>query len=209
MFVRDVMTPVVTTVSPDDTLLRAAEVMRDSGFESLVAARDRIPAGVVSLRQIALHRLSNPSVLLEQSYVREVLQESPITTGADEVIEAAAFKLYRNDLDALPVVNPRTGRLEGIVTTSDVLRAFIFMLGLRSRSTRITLEVPDIVGMLADVCQIVRSCGISIASLATFTPAGQDVAEVVLRVKTPETDQLVRRLNNAGFKVVHVSRVWE
>ncbi len=209
MFVRDVMTPVVTTVSPDDTLLRAAEVMRDSGFESLVVVRDRIPAGVVSLRQIALHRLANPSVMLEQSYVREVLQESPVTTGADEVIEAAAFKLYRNDLDALPVVNPKTGRLEGIVTTSDVLRAFIFMLGLRSRSTRITLQVPDIVGMLADVCQIVRSCGISIASLATFTPAGQDVTEVVLRVKTPETDQLVRRLNNAGFKVVHVSHVSE
>ncbi|MDP2856619.1 MAG: CBS domain-containing protein [Bacillota bacterium] len=209
MFVRDVMTPVVTTVSRDDTLFRAAEIMRDTGYESLVAVKEHFPLGVVSLRQIALFRLANPAVTLEQAYVREILQESPVTTGVDEVIEAAAFKLYRNDLDALPVVHDETGKLAGIVTTSDVLRAFIFMLGLRSRSTRITVEVPDIVGMLADVCQIVRSCGISIASLATFTPAGQDVAEVVLRVKTPETTQLVRRLNNAGFKVGHVSHVWE
>jgi acetoin utilization protein AcuB len=203
------MTPNVTTVSPEDTLERSAELMNESGYEALVVVEGRVPQGIVSMRDIALFGLKHPSAPLGQALVKDVIAATPVTCGQDDIIEEAAFKLHKFDLDAVPVIEPSTGRLVGVVSTSDVLRAFIVLLGLRSRSTRITLLVPDRVGMLADICQVVRSCGMSIASLATFQPAAQDFLTVVLRVKTPEAARLTRRLNDAGYKVIHESHVWE
>ena len=151
MFVKDVMTPVVVTVTADDSLLRAADLMVESGHDALIVVNGRRPMGIVAMRDIAVHRLGHQQISLESIVVRDILTAGdPITVAQDDIIEEAAFRLHRHDLDALPVVDQETGRLVGIISTSDVLRSFIYLLGLRSRSVRITLLVPDRVGMLAD-----------------------------------------------------------
>ena len=209
MFVRDVMTPIVQSVSTSDCLADALRVMADSGFESLVVTEQRVPLGIVSLKQAALFFLQNPAASPEKLCVREVFTATSITVEPDDVIEEAAYKLERHDLDALPVVSPESGRLAGVISPSDVLRAFVYLLGLRSRSSRITLRVNDRVGALADICQIVKRSGLSIASLATFRAENQDEVVVVLRVRSTDVGALLSTLNAAGYKVVHEACVWE
>jgi acetoin utilization protein AcuB len=208
LFVRDVMTPTVVTVTPDSSLLETALKMTETGYENLVVAEAREPSGVISIKDIGLYRMNHPGAEFASVKVKDLPARNTITCRPDDIIEEAAFLLQKHDLDALPVVEDN-GKLSGIVTTSDVLRAFIILLGLRARSTRITLMVPDRVGMLADICQVVRNAGISIASLATFQPAGQDMLNVVVRVKTTDASQVVKKLTDAGYRVIHESHVWE
>lgn len=209
MFVKDVMTPVVLTVNPSDTLAHALELMSDSGHNTLVVIEQKIPKGVVAIRDIALYMLEHPNASAEEVSVSEATTENLATLAPDDVIEEAAFQLNKLDLDALPVIAPDTGRLAGIISTSDVLRAFIHLLGLRAKGARITLRVPDQVGVMAHICQIVQRSGLNIASVATFKAADQDETSVVLRVRSTEVESLINRLNAVGYKVVHESHVWK
>jgi acetoin utilization protein AcuB len=129
------------------------------------------------------------------------------TVTEDEIIEMAAYHMYFHDLDALPVVD-KDGNLVAIVTQNDVFRTLVSLMGLRAKGTRITLEVPDHVGILADITGMVRDLGISIASMSTNVPPGADNGLVILRVKTGEVGELVKKLGQK-YRIVHVSQAWE
>ncbi|MEW6399337.1 MAG: CBS domain-containing protein, partial [Bacillota bacterium] len=125
----------------------------------------------------------------------------------DDVIEEAAWYMSRYDYTALPVVE-EDGTLVGIITAHDLFRALVDMLALTAPGTRVTLVVPDRVGILARIAEVVRDAGVSIASVAIFPRDVPGWAEVVLRLKTTEAKDCVDRLVAAGFNVTHVSLVW-
>jgi acetoin utilization protein AcuB len=129
------------------------------------------------------------------------------TVREDEIIEVAASHMYFHDLDALPVVD-KDGQLVAIVTQNDVFRTLVSLMGLRAKGTRITLEVPDNVGVLADITGTVAKMGISIASMSTNIPPGEPGGMVILRVKTGEVEELVKKLAEK-YGIVHVSQMWE
>jgi CBS domain-containing protein len=60
--------------------------------------------------------------------VREVMTAKPVTVRADATVEDAATLMHDKRVSRLPVVDS-TGRLLGIVTRSDILRAMVAGLG--------------------------------------------------------------------------------
>ncbi len=209
MFVRDIMTRNPVSVRSDASLAQLLRAMTDKTFEAIPVRDNGKVIGIVTDWDIVMN---SPKVTggdyLTRTKVRDIMTHQLVTVPEDEIVEMAAYLMYFHDMDALPVVD-KNGELVAIVTQNDVFRTLVSLMGLRAKGTRVTVEVPDQKGALAELTGFVRDADISIASIATFTPPGSDTMLVILRLKADKVDELVKRLAAARFRVVHVSNVWQ
>ncbi|HCJ11234.1 MAG TPA: acetoin dehydrogenase [Clostridiales bacterium] len=208
MFVRSRMSRDYVCVSPEDSLAKVYAIVKEKSFEGLPVVADGKVVGVVTTWDI-LSRLAETDrteEYLRETKVAEVMTDQPLTIREDEIIEEAARIMYQKEIDLLPVVD-ENDRVVGVITEPDFFKVFVEMLGLERPGTRISLVVPERVGQLAKVTEIVKRHGVNIISLVTFEP-GRPFGDVVLRVDTVESKPIVDDLVEAGFRVLHVSQVW-
>jgi CBS domain-containing protein len=140
MRVADVMTTEVLTVKPDASLKEVAELLTRCGISGLpvVDANGEI-RGVVSEADIILkeRRRGQPGFwrrvfdgeepLSAKERARtagEAMTSPPVTITADRRVDAAAALMLDRQVNRLPVLD-RAGKLVGIVTRADLVRAFV------------------------------------------------------------------------------------
>jgi len=209
MLVRDRMTHNPVTVSPDTPVPEALDVMKQNGVRRLPVVENGHLIGIVT--QMDLLRASpSPATslavweiphLVAKIKVRDVMAEDVVTIGPDEPLEDAALVMRERKIGGLPVVED--GRVIGIITETDIFDAFVDVLGVRRGGTRITLDVEDRLGVLADITGITKDLGINILSLVTM-PLEGGRAKATYRVKGTTINDLLERLKARGYKVLHV-----
>jgi len=118
MRVAGYMTRQPTTISSKDTLQMARERMRARGCRRLPVVDDGILTGILSDRDLGAH-----AGHLGETRVTAAMTENPLTVTPTSSMRDAAAQMLQYKLDSLPVVD--RGELVGIVTTSDVLKAFV------------------------------------------------------------------------------------
>jgi acetoin utilization protein AcuB len=76
-------------------------------------------------------------------------------------------------------------------------------LGIKEESGRLVVLVKDRIGVLADVCTLLKDANISIVSMITL-PLHQypDIHELVMRVTSADRDSAVECLVKSGYKVI-------
>jgi len=209
MLVKHRMTRDPITVTPDDTLSHALQLTRQHRIRHLpVVGRDDRLAGILSDRDI---RLAMPSPLnvedaeradfLERTPIAAVMTRKVITVRDMETIENAAKQLYRHRIGSLPVVN-EGGRLLGILTETDILHAFVQILGGMDPSSRIEIALPDEPGQLSNAMRIlgeVHRINIVSAVVPSLRAEGRKVA--IIHVDTINPEEAIRALESAGFRV--------
>jgi CBS domain-containing protein len=142
--VRDVMTQEVVTVEPETPLKDVARLMIEYGVSGIpVVDPTGLVVGVVSeadllvkergedgLSRRPLAWLLGESKQAERELVkikavaaRDAMTRPAVTIGPDRPLREAADLMIRDRVNRLPVVG-RAGRLVGIVTRADVVRAF-------------------------------------------------------------------------------------
>ena len=210
MFVGNAMTRQVKTVSPGDSLDSVWKLMQSEGYEAIpVRDKRRELVGIITAFDIASQILSgNELESVRAKKVSDIMATDLTSISEDDILEEAATVMYKGDYYALPVT-ASTGVLVGIITQADVGRMFVEMMGFTEPGSRITLIAPDRAGVLADIAQIIRSCDQSIASIATLVHKDVSLANVIIRLKTNEPKQVVDRLREGAYRVLHVSQVWE
>jgi acetoin utilization protein AcuB len=204
------MTPDPITVSEDANVFDALDLMRRHRIRRLPVVRHGELVGIVT--QLDLFRVTpSPATtlsvfelngLLARMPVKDAMTRDVYTIVPDATIEEAALLMRDRQVGALPVAQGK--KLIGIITETNILDSIIELMGLKKAGSRITLEVEDKVGVLADVAGIVRDFGVSILSCATYTPR-EGVGGVVVRLGTPEPAPVVKELESHGFKVVHAT----
>ncbi|MEW6309250.1 MAG: CBS domain-containing protein [Bacillota bacterium] len=207
MFVRKRMTAQTAVVAPDSPVRSAYQLMKASNYEGLPVVAGKELAGVITMWDIMDRACCSPADYMDRTLVKELMVDKVITIGEGDIIEEAAFLMYKHDIGLLPVVS-ETGALVGIITESDLFKTFVHMLGLGARGTRITVRVEDRVGKLAQVAEVIRRAGVNIVSVATFEGEGGHYYDIVFRVSTEEPKHVVDKLMEAKFRVTHVSQVW-
>jgi acetoin utilization protein AcuB len=130
MQVRDLMTRELITVGPQVPVLDARSLMARARVRHLlVTERDKL-LGIVTDRDIRLN-LASPATslsvwelnyLLARLTVGEVMTKSPLVVDPSCPARQAARLMVGRRIGALPVVDG--DRLVGIVTETDLLRAF-------------------------------------------------------------------------------------
>lgn len=132
MNVSDMMTPKPVTIRLHSTLREALELMDRSKCHHLpVLSSDNHLIGIVSDRDCRT-ALNSPHILRERwqdeelvnrLQARAIMTPAPIVIAPDAPAEDAAKLMLENGISCLPVMRDET--LVGIVTRSDILRAFI------------------------------------------------------------------------------------
>ena len=134
MNVADIMTEKPVTIDQNDTLRKALELMEQLGCHHLpVTGFDGHLVGIVSDRDCRT-ALNSPYILREKwqdddlvnkLLVRAMMTPAPIVVEPSMNAAEAARLMMKNHISALPVMRSET--LVGIVTTSDILIAFMNM----------------------------------------------------------------------------------
>src|SRR5262245_7979246 len=131
MKVRELMTGGLVCVTPETPVVEARQTMLTKQIRHLLVTEDRRLLGIVTDRDIRLNLPSQATslsvwemnYLLSRLTVGEVMTASVITVGPDREARDAAQLILDHRIGALPVVD--TGHLIGIVTETDLLRAFV------------------------------------------------------------------------------------
>jgi CBS domain-containing protein len=145
--VKDVLSNEVVTVSPDDTLQAALELMTESHLTALpvISAEERC-VGILSASDVVeMARTMNEETRgsaagdvesyqsvydsvadhdLARRTVGEFMTDSVTTVTGDITLSAAASEMLRYHVHRLPVLD-EDGKLLGIISTMDILQAFV------------------------------------------------------------------------------------
>ena len=121
MQVVHVMTRHPETIQPDDTLAKANEMMDAAGFRRLPVLKDGKIVGMLTERNLREH-----SGYLNSTKVNAAMGTPVVSVGPNSTIQEATRLMLRHKIGGLPVVEDE--RLVGIVTTVDILKAFLQVL---------------------------------------------------------------------------------
>jgi len=113
-----VMTRHPETIHADDTLAKAKEMMDAAGFRRLPVVKDGEVVGMLTERDLRAH-----AGYLESSKVNAAMSTPVVSVGPHSTVQEATRLMLHHKVGGLPVMDGRM--LVGIVTTIDMLRAFL------------------------------------------------------------------------------------
>jgi acetoin utilization protein AcuB len=208
MFVRNKMTTNPFTISPDQTIPEAHEIMAKHGVKRLPVVKNGKLVGVVSNTDIlraspskaTTFSMGEIAYLLYKTKVSKVMTKNPLTISSGALLEEAATLMRDNNIGFLPVVDD--GKLVGIITESDIFDSFIELLGFREPGTRLTIEVEDAPGILSNLTGIFSKFGANITHVAVYRGAGGKSA-VVVGTRSLDTSAIEKSIEEQGFKILY------
>lgn len=213
MLVKDRMTVPLVTITPETTVPDALSLMETKGIRRLpVVDKDRL-VGIVTLLDL-VRASPSPATslsiwelnyLLARLPVKDVMAKKVVTISPETPIDEAAKLMREQRLGGLPVVSE--GKLVGIITETDIFTAFLEMLGVNRGGLRLTLELPDRQGTLAEVAEVFRSFAVNVVSVALLpSEPGKNVGLSVWRLQgSGNAGLLLDMLREKGYRVVHIS----
>jgi len=122
-----VMTKHPETIAPGDMLLKAKEMMDVGGFRRLTVVNQGQVVGILTERDLREHR-----GYLKSTKVDATMKTPVITVDSHTSVEEAARLMLAKRIGGMPVVD--AGKLVGIVTTSDMLRALLSVIETAQKS---------------------------------------------------------------------------
>ena len=206
LLVRNSMTRELVTVVSETTAAEALALFRMNRIRHLPVLEGRRLVGVISDRDL---RAATPALgdlaraeALDRIRVADEMARDVTTAGPEDPIEDAAMAMYERKIGCLPVVDGED--LVGILTTSDVMRALVRLVGAHKPGSRLEVALPSRSGSMAEVTQIVRDEGVDIVSILASSEnedeAGERVA--VLRVATIDPKQVVESMRAAEYRIL-------
>jgi acetoin utilization protein AcuB len=210
LLVRDSMTREVVTLSPQTTAAEALALCREKGIRHLPVMEEGRLAGIVSDRDL---RSATPALgdsaraeARQRIQVWGVMVRDVLTAHPEDPIEQAANTMRENKIGCLPVLE--AGELVGILTTSDVMEALVYLIGAHEPGSRVEVLMPDRPGTLAWVAGLFGELGINIVSVVAG--ARQEAPEGgllegrigIFKVDTINPKEAVEVLQQAGYRVL-------
>ncbi|RLI85026.1 MAG: chloride channel protein, partial [Archaeoglobales archaeon] len=116
--VRKAMTKEVITVHPENTVKYVMNLIEKTGHIGYPVVEDDRLVGMITFTDV--ERVSSEE--REKKRVKEVMTPNPIVTYPDEDLRSVLEKMVLRDVGRLPVIE--NGRLVGIVTKGDIVRAY-------------------------------------------------------------------------------------
>jgi len=200
------------TVGLNTTAIEAARLMAERRVRRLLVAEhypegERL-LGIISAKDV-LHAFPpgvNPFAITGPAHsaggktVADIMTARPHCATPDEPIEDAAAVMCARKIGALPVL--RDGFLAGIITESDIFRAFTSLFGSKEKGARITFDatrgedVFELMGKFSKLHQL------KISSL--IWTRYDELPVCVVRVMGEGASNMVEELWNSGHAVVNV-----
>ncbi|MCA9623157.1 MAG: CBS domain-containing protein [Myxococcales bacterium] len=125
--IRDLMTSAVTTLAPEDDLMKADAIMQRGRFRHLPVVRGGELVGLITHRDLLRAQIealgndtSEACTTLVALPAGERMRTNVLTTTPDASPAVAARQMLQNRVGCLPVVE--NGKLVGIVSEADFVK---------------------------------------------------------------------------------------
>jgi acetoin utilization protein AcuB len=197
MFVRQRMTRNPVTVTPKAMLSTALEQMTVGKFRRVPVVQDGTLIGILTDRDLRQY-----VGVEERTRVEAAMTETPLTIAPTATVEEATQLMLKHQLSGLPVLE--NGQLVGIITTSDILKAFLEMIGVGAENSLRVNIVAKEGSTLADAAQILAEAGGEVLGVGTYGDVAENQRVFFVRVRGLEATAASTVLQNNGYTVLNI-----
>jgi acetoin utilization protein AcuB len=211
MFVSQSMVSEILTIDKDATVFEAQEKMADKGIRHLpIVDDDNRLIGIVTDRDI---RSALPYSLIKEKgsaeerqklanlKVKDIMTQNPQTIPLTYTIQDALLLIQKKKVGAFPVVD-EDGKLQGILSVRDLLRAFINVLGIGEPGTLLGIEVEEKVGQLKKIVDAITEENISFGSVLVARTWEDGKRAVFTYLLTNNVVKVKKKLTGLGYKLI-------
>lgn len=210
MRVKDFMRTKIISVPSNTSLYDARKIMVENkikrlpivdngklvGITSLNKIREASPSGATTLSVHELH------YLISKMTVKDIMHTDVITCHPDDPVEEVAMIMHTRQIGGMPVLDDK-GELVGYISSNDLFKLVVIMLGLDRPVSRITIEFlkSEVCSKLDGLIALLDKHKLCIRSLTRFDQ-NDTITHVIIRVEAAEIDSFVEEAIKSGYKVV-------
>lgn len=202
MRIRSLMIKDPITVSDRTSVQEAIHLMRENSIRHLpvVNASGKL-VGWVTLADMKQGLL--PAVVTGLS-LADLMIKNPITIHPDADMETAAQIIYQRKIGGMPVVDG-DDKVLGVITVTDILGAFIKIMGILTEGSRLDVNVGNEPRGFEKVSRIIHDQGGEIVSVG-IAPDTSDSKTYYFRLKECPMEPIVKALQNQKYDVLSFAR---
>ncbi|MFO0427249.1 MAG: CBS domain-containing protein [Planctomyces sp.] len=134
--------------------------------------------------------------------VQDIMTRDPVTTTPETPIESAARLMHERRIGGLPVI--KQGRVVGLITESDLFRAFVELLGAGTGEARISFYAAPQEDVLSLVLKVAQKSDVRLVSILSAQHDNQPMC--VVRVTGNGIDEFIQSLWNTHHPPLNVVR---
>jgi len=211
MFVSRSMTRKVITIDENTNILDAKKKMAEHRIRHLpVVKKDNRLCGIVTDRDI---RSAMPSSVLDDPdrdmdqtrlakiKVTEIMTKNPVTLSPQDTLQDALLMIQETKVGAFTVVDEQ-GILKGILSTRDLMRAFINVLGIGEPGTLLCVLVEEKIGQMKKIVDAVTEENISFGSILVARYWEEGKRAVFPYLLTLNVTPVKKKLEKLGFTLL-------
>jgi len=194
------MTKNPVVAQSNESLATVRRKMNKGNFHRVPVVDGGKLVGIVSDRDLRQHVGS-----LEDVKVNGVMTKPVVSVAPTTMLEGAANLLVKHKIGGLPVVEQ--GKVVGIITTTDLLRAFTEVLGgAQEGVSRIDLALDGDSSELAMVAQLVAQENGEILGMGSYQDEGKEGRRKVtyLRLRSADASRVARMLTEKNYNVLSI-----
>lgn len=215
MFVSERMSKDMITANPDMTIFEAKKIMTDKDIRHLpvVDVAGKL-LGIVTDRDV---RDAMPSTLLKKvDYditlakimnfpVKDIMTKNPLTIYAYYTIQDTLLVMQKKKVGALPVID-QEGHLQGILSTRDLLRAFVNVLNIDEPGCLLCIIVKEKQGQMKKIVDIITEEKISLGSVLVARVWDKEKRAIFPYLLTNNVINVKKKLIENGFELIDPMR---
>ena len=165
----------------------------------IISAKDVIHAFPPHINPFAIE---GPDARLTPTTVSQIMTPRPQTVAPETPLEAAAALMCAHKIGSLPVLRDKV--LVGIITESDIFRAFASLFASDEKGARITFDVTNGEDVFELIGKLSKRHQLKISSL--IWTHHHELPVCVVRVVGDGVDKMLEELWNSGHPVINVLR---
>jgi len=192
----------VVTVRPEASFHDAVRLMQTRGVRRLPVVDEGKLVGLVTeshFRELGAKEgsASYRYYLVSKETIRRLMIKKVITVDPDTPIEECAALATKHNIGTFPVLE--NNKLVGILTSTDLFRILINLLGFDQQGTRIRVVGDQEGKMRSEVSELICKLGAPVQSIFPISVSRSNRTDLIVHLGTDDTRELVEQIEAKGY----------
>lgn len=210
MLIRHFMTRAPITLTPDKSCADALQIMRKHRIRRAPVLKEDLLAGIVSERDLlrvlpgtVAQTASEAGKASRDTPVSQVMKKDVKTLQPNDHLDAAARMMLQHKIGGIPIVE--NGRLQGIITESDIFKAIWRILSSDTGTRIIVEDSRNAQKAPVDFMSLCEGYGCRVHAFLRF-PRSKEGDICYLRVEGKNIEGLIDEIWSQSCQVISVKK---